>query len=343
MKNRKTQYLELMDLETVPAIAGLLPSELACRYHALPLAEDGERITVALANPEDLEARQVIGGILGSAVCFVRADQDDIDRRLARFWEKEREKKGKYLLWISHDSAQTELFGYSDHFSSLFGASTNIFGTPEHGLNSCHVLYREVEKIEPDLVILSGLDFAHLNRMITCTATQELVKPLPGSMLIVRRARWPIKKILLGLRHDVENDIAVNWTVDIACASQAEVTILALTQPMPITLDDYFRTRCMIETALCIDTGIGRKLRRVAQHVVNAGVDGKIHFRQEPPAWQIRFELLENEYDLVILESGNPDKHWHSIIDEVIDPLFSWTELPVLITQPASGQEEQPV
>jgi len=336
MKNREIQYLELMHLEAVPAIAGLLPSNLARRYHALPLAEDGERITVAMANPEDQEARKVISGILGPAVCFVRADKKVIDRQLARFWQKEIGKKAKYLLWISQDSSWEELRAYSDHFTTLFGARSKIVDTPDHGVNSCLALLLEIEKIEPDLVILTGLGFDHLNRLIGSQSKKEPARHYPSSLLVVRQSRWPIKNILLGLSHEGDDESAVDWAVDIARASRAEVTILALTQPMPITWDEDFRTRCRIDTALSLDTRIGKKLRRVAQHLVSAGVNGIFHFRQEPPTWQIRFELLENEYDLVILDSGYPDKLWSSIIEEVIDPLFSWTELPILITKSTS-------
>jgi hypothetical protein len=336
MKNREIQYLELLHLEAVPAIAGLLPSKLARRYHALPLAEDGERITVAMANPEDQEARQVISGILGPAVCFVRADKKVIDRQLAKFWEKELGKKGKYLIWNSQDSSWAELQAYSEHFINLIGALSNILDTPDNGVNSCLALLLEIEKIEPDLVILSGMDFTHLNRLIRNQSKKGSAQRIPSSIFVVRQSRWPIKNILLGLSHEGDDESAVDWTVDIACASRAEVTILALTQPMPIIRDEDFRTRCRIDTALSLDTRIGKKLRRVAQHLVSAGVNGIFHFRQEPPSWQIRFELLENEYDLVILDSGYPDELWSSIIEEVIDPLFSWTELPILINKSIS-------
>ncbi len=336
MKIREIQYLELMHLEAVPAIAGLLPRKIARRYHALPLAEDGERITVAMANPEDQEARQVITGILGPTVCFVRADKKIIDGLLTMFWEKEKVKQVKCLLWISQDSDRAELSAYSDHFTALLGTHAILFDTPDRGLNSCLELSREIEKIEADLVIVGGLDLAQLNRLIRSRSEKKSAKQLPNSLLIVRRSRWPIKRILLGLGNEIDDGSAVNWTVDIACASQSEVTILALTQPMLITQDEVIRMQCRIDTALNLDTKIGKKLRGVAQHLVSLGIDGTFHFRQEPPTWQIRFELLENEYDLVILDSGYPDKLWNSIMEEVTDPLLGWTDIPILITKSAS-------
>lgn len=337
MKNREIQYLELMQLETVPAIAGLLPREIARRYHALPLAEDGERITVAMAKPEDQEARQLITNLLGPAVCFVRADKRGIDRLITRFWEKEKAKQVKCLLWVSRDSDWTKLSTYSNHFTAMLGTQANLFDTPDSGLNSCLALSREIEKLEADLVIMGGLDLAQLNRLIRSRSGKKPAPHLPSSLLIVRRSRWPIKRILLGLRHEDDDGGAENWTVDIACASQSEVTILALTQPLPINQDEMFRMQCRIDTALNLDTRIGKKLRRVAQHLVTAGIEGVFHFRQEPPTWQIRFELLENEYDLVILDSGYPDKLWNSIMEEVTDPLLSWTDIPILISKFTAG------
>ena len=50
---RKTAYLTLDELTADRELARRLPPDLAWRYHALPLAEDNGRVTVAMADPDD--------------------------------------------------------------------------------------------------------------------------------------------------------------------------------------------------------------------------------------------------------------------------------------------------
>ena len=51
-------------LAAKPLVARRLPAELARRFHALPIAEDNGRITVAMADPDDVVARQAIASAL---------------------------------------------------------------------------------------------------------------------------------------------------------------------------------------------------------------------------------------------------------------------------------------
>lgn len=56
----RTAYLARDQQATEPDLAQRLPPHVAMRYHALPLAEDNGRITVAMADPDDADAREAI-------------------------------------------------------------------------------------------------------------------------------------------------------------------------------------------------------------------------------------------------------------------------------------------
>ena len=56
----KTAYLTLDKLAADPELSGRLPPDLAWRCHALPLAEDDGRVTVAMADPGGAEPREVV-------------------------------------------------------------------------------------------------------------------------------------------------------------------------------------------------------------------------------------------------------------------------------------------
>ena len=49
-------FLELGLVKSYKSVMRLIPPEIAYRYHALPVATDGNMITVAMAVPEDSQA-----------------------------------------------------------------------------------------------------------------------------------------------------------------------------------------------------------------------------------------------------------------------------------------------
>ena len=334
MRNREKQYLEFNKLETIPRLARLLPPDLASRYHALPVAEDGARVTVAMADPDDKEAREAILAVLGPSVCVVRADAQVIDRLIAEFWEKASNRALELLLWVPTKSIATEVESYADHLAALLGAHLNQFETSCTGNEAYRALTSEIEHIKADIVVLGEFEQSILERLIEGPPQNKLADQLPTSLLVVRQPRWPIKNILLILRNETIDETAVDWTVCLARPSGADVTILPLTIPVPAMYDQRPRMRCSIDTILTSDTKLGKKLRLVAQRLVNSEINGTLRLRQEPPTWQIRFELLENDYDLVVIDCEPPDKLWHWILGELVNPLLSWTDRPVLVTKP---------
>src|SRR5690606_22633137 len=68
--------LEAIDLEAMtisPEVAGAIPDEIARRYKAIPVADDGIYLTVAVADPFDFETMDSLPHVLGREVNFVCA------------------------------------------------------------------------------------------------------------------------------------------------------------------------------------------------------------------------------------------------------------------------------
>lgn len=334
MRNQDTKYLVYDELETIPAIARLLPCELANRYHALPVAIDGVRITVAMANPDDKEARERINAIFGPSVCVVRADAGDIDKRLAELYQEVGKRSPELLIWVPINSTEAGVETYTDQLAALLGARLNRFETSGVDNQAYEALIAEIGHIHPNVVVLGKLEGSVLERLIEGSPDHKFTDQLPGSLLMVRQPRWPLKHILLLLRNGASDESAVQWTISLAHLSGARVTILPLMLQLP-NLDDLDTPmRCSLDTILASGSVFGKKLRVVAQQLVNAEISGTLRLRQEPPTWQIRIELLEHDYDLIVLNSEPHDELWHWILGELVNPLLSWTNRPVLVTKP---------
>ena len=71
-------YVDLTDYPVDPEVVRLLPPKLARRYMAIPLAHDGERIVVALADPTDLVAVDDIRTVLNSRIRALAATPESL-------------------------------------------------------------------------------------------------------------------------------------------------------------------------------------------------------------------------------------------------------------------------
>ncbi len=338
MKNRETQYLDFNRLEAISKLAGLLPPDLACRYHALPVAEDGERITVAMADPGDKDAREAIMAVLGPSACFVRADAQVIDSLLAKFWEKASNPTSELLLWASTSAFADEIDAYAEDLATLLGAHLSRFETPKTGNEAYRVLASEVKRTKADIVILGSNEQTTLNRLLEVRPEYTLADRLSTSLLVVRQPCWPIINVLLVLRNEGKEETAVDWTVRFAQPSCADVTVLPLTIPAPAMCDQDPRLSYSIDTLLTSDSKLGKKLRFVAQRLVDSEINGTLRLREEPPIWQIRFELLEKDYDLIVIDCKPRNRLYRWVLGELVNPLLSRTDIPVLITKTGRSQ-----
>lgn len=254
MKNRETSYLDFNRLEAIPRLTGLLPHDLACRYHALPVAEDGERITVAMADPDDKDAREAIMAVLGPSACVVRADAQVIDSLLAKFWEKASNPTSELLLWASTRAFADEIEVYAEDLATLLGAHLSRFETPKTGNEAYRALTSEVKRTKADIVILGSNEQTTLNRLLEVRPEYTLADRLPTSLLVVRQPCWPIINVLLVLRNEGKEETAVDWTVRFAQPSCADVTVLPLTIPAPAMCDQDPRLSYSIDTLLTSDS-----------------------------------------------------------------------------------------
>jgi nucleotide-binding universal stress UspA family protein len=338
MKNRETQYLDFNRLEAISRLAGLLPPDLACRYHALPVAEDGERITVAMADPGDKDAREAIMAVLGPSACFVRADAQVIDSLLAKFWEKASSPTSELLLWASTRAFADEIEAYAEDLATLLGAHLSRFETPKTGNEAYRVLASEVKRTKADIVILGSNEQTTLNRLLEVRPEYTLADRLSTSLLVVRQPCWPIINVLLVLRNEGKEETAVDWTLRFAQPSCADVTVLPLTLPAPVMCDQDPRLSYSIDTLLTSDSKLGKKLRFVAQRLVDSEINGTLRLREEPPIWQIRFELLEKDYDLIVIDCKPRNRLCRWMLGELVNPLLSRTDIPVLITKTGRSQ-----
>lgn len=332
-----TKALKLDSLAVDPRLARRLPADLAWRCHALPLAEDRGRVTVAMADPDDAAARQAVVNALGTEAYVVQGDPVAIDAQLATIWSDEAHLPLDLQVCCFPTPVAGEVWAYAQVLGALLGAHVGRLNTAE----SVDALLKDEAGAAHDRLIVAIPGHPLIRRLISRGGHEEPpsspLGAMPSAVLAIQRPRWPLKGILLILWGSEADDAAIDWVVRLAAVSGAAVTVLAVVPPVPAM---YGRRAGMdqgVAVLLASATPLGQQLRRAAQRLVDSEIEGTLRIRQGPPDWQICREMIQGDYDL-IAAAAKPCRWWMRCLEgDLIDSLLHKADRPVLIARPASS------
>jgi len=332
--HRTTQHLTLDKLVVSPRLARRLPPALAFRYHALPVAEDRNRVTVAMADPEDSIARAAVAAALGTRLYVVQSDPAVIDGLLTEIWPQTARHPLRLLVYHRTSPISDEVKSYAQYMCDLLDGD----------LSTCQAVAGTDNPVEDlteagrghDLVVFGELDKSLVERLLQGAADNGARERLSASVLVARQPRWPLRRVLLVIRDQGADDVAVDWVVHLAQPSKAAVTVLAVVPPVPAMCGYTDRMQHGLAEWLATDTALGRQLRRIGRRLMNWEAEGTLRFRQGPPDWQVQREVAEGDYDLIAI-AADPNGRWlRRLSGELVSPLLRWTNRPVLIAKPTA-------
>jgi len=331
-------YLHLDRIKTDRQLMMLLPQEVAHRYNALPVATDGNRITIAMASPDDLTASVAVSSAIGAPVCLVQADPQEIDQRLAEIWPQNSAPRLRLLIWTPTVEIDQDLLLYSQSMTDLLAADFKQVSLPWSGIKSLDAFVNEAEDFNPDLIIFQIPPPPLMKRLLIDFAVNKLIDQLSASILVVKNPRWPIQRILLAIRDGNEpNEAAIDWVLRLAHCSHASVTLLPLMPPVP---QMYGSSICYSLPALLTSNDpLGVKLRWIAQRLTTEEVEGAFKIRDGPPLEQLRNEISDGDTDLVVIEAEPQNHLWRWLLGELVNDIFVWFDRPLLISKPKGEME----
>ena len=67
-----------------------------------------------------------------------------------------------------------------------------------------------------DLVVFGEPDQPMIERLLSGSADLKVSEQVPGSVLVARRPRWPLHRILVIIRGQETDEVAVDWTIRLA-------------------------------------------------------------------------------------------------------------------------------
>lgn len=331
----KAQYLTFNGETANLGLARRLPREVACRYHVLPVAEDGERVTVAMANPQDQLAQAAVGTALGTTPYIVKGDVTAIDAMLEEVWQEERTSPLRFLIYIEDHCISSKLSAYAAAVSELLSAKMSTYPHPGFSQRDLETLAQETESKRYDLIITQQLDQSIIQRLAHGPLVHRLSTQIPASLLFCNNQRWPIRKILLVVGDHHTGIQAEDWTVTFARCSGASVTVLAIVPPVPAMYGQQERMQQGLTALLNTRTTLGQKMHRAAQRLVDWEIDGRLRLCEGPFDRQLQQEVLEGDHDLIIVDADPVYRHLQCLANGLVSALLRWTDRPVLIAKPS--------
>lgn len=301
-----------------PKLARRLPPDLAWRFHALPLAEDHGRVTVVMANPEDVMAREAVVSVLGPRSCVIQGDAVAIDAVLDQIWGRQNNHPPELVVYSAREAVSNELCAYALALGTLLGGHVSHLETAEE----IEALVREGAGAEHDLLIVEEAKPSLIERL------QSL-----APVLVARRPRWPLARVLLIVQGAGVDDAAVEWVVTLARASGSAVTVLAVVPPVPAMYKGLSRMGQGLPALLATDTALGREMRQVARQLVAWEIDGTLRLRQGAPDLQICREVIEADPDLIVLGTKPSRRSVRGLAGDLVRPLLRLADRPVLVAQ----------
>ncbi len=329
----KSSYLSLDELRADPTLARLLPLDVAYRFHALPIAEQGGRITVVMADPEDPEALSAIADVLGREPCVVQGDMQTIDASLARVWGQAPHTRLRLVVCAAEAPEADGLVAYAHLLAELLNAEVKQAGCG----GGLETLAGRPGRPPGDLLLVGEEDSPLVGPWLQGTRLREV----PSALLVAPRPRWPLARILLIVRGEEADAAAVDWALRLALPRASVVNVLAVVPPLAALHEQrraassgHARDRQGLPALLSAGTRPGHELQEVAHRLEEQEIRGSVRMRQGPREWQIRRELAEEEHDLVVM-AQRPGKDGQGGSGELAAALLRWSECPTLIARPA--------
>jgi nucleotide-binding universal stress UspA family protein len=336
------KYLEYKNITYNPCLAKRLPPEVAFRFHALPVAEENNKITVAMANPENEEAKVGVLKALGKTAHVVRADSREIDYILSELWPEYHQHLCSLVVWEYSQDLNGEgesniedncVIEYATDLGQLIKADVKHFKKTAVTKENIDSLNREISRRGYELIVAGSEQQAKRYRNFFDVDGNKVARLLTTSVLLVRQPRWPIHQILLIPLFNENDDIAANWIIRLARPCGAFVTVLSIFPNIPVAYRVGSQMQLGLDSILASNTTSGIWLRNFSKRLDQWNISGEICIRQGEPGWLIQQEIERNDFDVVVIsaEVGSRLTQW--LFGGFVGSLLRWVDRPVLIAR----------
>ena len=96
--NSGMEFVDLAGFVPDAAVLELVPAEVACKYHVLPVGFEGGRLALAVADPLDFQAMDALPHLVSFPLDFYCAPKTQITQFLIEFYGYQKEGAGDLII-----------------------------------------------------------------------------------------------------------------------------------------------------------------------------------------------------------------------------------------------------
>ena len=204
------------------------------------------------------------------------------------------------------------------------------------------VVTAELGRCAYDLVAVDALGGQRARHALLNLVAMRIVECSAGSVLVVKGGRSQLSRILICSSGTKYSRPSVQISSAIARAAGVQVTLLHVTEAMPIMYTGLKRMEETLTELLQTDTEQARELKWAVQLLRAEGGAAEVKLRRGMVADEILHEGRDGDYDLIVLGSSRSTRGLVRVLmGDVTRDVVSRAQRPVLVVRPPnqSGNE----
>jgi nucleotide-binding universal stress UspA family protein len=156
-------------------------------------------------------------------------------------------------------------------------------------------------------------------------------KDIESPYLLVRNPNWPVEGILFIVRGSLQDLGLLDWMIQFACRSKAEVTVLVVHPDIPNLYNVNPNVQLELPMLLQLDNECGQVLRAILHQMEFYHIHGELRLVKGVPDEQIRSQMEVQNYDLVLISRESRGRFERLWLGEILTPMLRWIDRPVFV------------
>ncbi len=280
-------YLPLSEIDLDAELARRLPRHLAYFHLALPVAEDENGLTVALAQPDNRAVRQVIETALGHPIVPVRSTDSEIRAALDRIWHDVDTARGGILAWAEDPGQRAALAAFTER--SVRSPFPHLSVQMSEAASPAELV--ESARAARSALVISHAATPETRRALLLTAPSAIwltrdLEAIPAPRLAVLRLNTPDHQLL-------------DWLPSIARSQLGETVVLAAAEQAATASGSPLFSR--LTALLSPDDPRGAHIAELRHALTDLGVQGRLKVREGTLGEVILAETADSPYGLLLM------------------------------------------
>jgi nucleotide-binding universal stress UspA family protein len=195
-------------------------------------------------------------------------------------------------------------------------------------------ILKRTQEIPYDLVVIGAVRKGTRGPFLMSAKAYKIIKAVEPPVLVVIGNRKRLNRILICSGGEKYIDRAVEFTAEVARATDASVTLFHVIAEPPADFEDLIKMEEDINVLLHSTTDLGKNLRREKEVFERFGVANEVRLRHGLVISEVFKEIKRGDYDLVVTGSSPTGGNLRTyIMGNITREIVNRAECPVLVVR----------